>query len=90
MIKNCQLYKLKYAPLCRECDAYQCKRCIFLNKKLTREVNIPSREQCVMAHIERNASRLLLLSLREHIVYMPQTEIKEIAYLDPFDNINKK
>ena len=60
-IKNKQLYKLEYAPLCRKCDAYQCKRCVYLNKLLTREVNISSREQCVMAHIERNASRLLLL-----------------------------
>lgn len=89
IIKNSQLYKLEYAPLCRDCDAYQCKRCIFLNKQLTREVNIPSREQCVMAHIERNASRLLLLALREHINYMPEKEIKEILYLDPFDNIKK-
>ena len=32
-IKNSQLYKLDYAPLCRQCDAYQCKRCIWLNRK---------------------------------------------------------
>lgn len=86
-IKNKQLYKLEYAPLCRKCDAYQCKRCVYLNKLLTREVNIPSREQCVMAHIERNASRLLLLGLREHCNYLPEVNIKEISYLDPFDNI---
>ncbi len=85
VIKNSQFYKLQYAPLCRKCDAYQCKRCVFLNKQLTKEVNVPSREQCVMSHIERNSSRLLLLSLREHIDYMPQIEIKEINYLDPFD-----
>lgn len=90
MIKNSQLYKLEYAPLCRECDAFQCKRCIFLNKYLTREVNIPSMEQCVMSHIERNASRLLLLGLREHTDYMPEVNIKEILYLDPFDNIKNK
>lgn len=90
MIKNAQLFKLAYAPLCRECDAYQCKRCVYLNKVMTREVNIPSREQCVMAHIERNASRLLLLAIREHLDYMPKTEIKEITYLDPFDNIKNK
>ena len=59
-IKNSQLYKLDHAPLCRHCDAYQCKRCIWLNRKLTYEVNTPSHEQCVMAHLERNASRNLL------------------------------
>ena len=89
-IKNSQLYKLEYAPLCRECDAYQCKRCVYLNKRLTREVNTPSKEQCVVSHIERNASRFLLLALREHIIFMPKTEIKEISYLDPFDNIKNK
>lgn len=87
IIKNKQLYKVEYAPLCRTCDAYQCKRCVYLNKLLTREVNIPSREQCVMAHIERNTSRLLLLGLREQCNYLPEIDIKEISYLDPFDNI---
>lgn len=89
-IRNSQLYKLKYAPLCRECDAYQCKRCVYLNKRLTREVNTPSKEQCVISHIERNAARFLLLAIREHIIYMPKTEIREISYLDPFDNIKNK
>lgn len=86
-IKNSQLYKLDYAPLCRQCDAFQCKRCIYLNKRLTREVNIPSKEQCVMAHLERNASRLLLEEIRKHINYLKETEIPQISYLDPLDNI---
>lgn len=84
-IKNRQLYKLEYAPICRHCDAYQCRRCIWLNRKLTLEVNTPSREQCVLAHLERNASRELLLAIRKHGAFMPQTEIEEIDYLDPFD-----
>ena len=84
-IKNKQLYKLEYAPICRHCDAWQCKRCIWLNRKLTLEVNTPSREQCVMAHLERNASRDLLLAIRKHGTFMPETEITEIDYLDPFD-----
>lgn len=85
-IKNQQLYKLEYAPICRHCDAYQCKRCIWLNRKTTLEVNTPSHEQCVMAHLERNASRELLNSIRKHGTFLPeQEEIKEIDYLDPFD-----
>ena len=84
-IKNPQLYKLSHAPLCRQCDAYQCKRCIWLNRKTTLEVNTPSHEQCVMAHLERNASRNLLTNVREHGQFMPEVEIKEISYLDPFD-----
>ena len=85
-IKNKQLYKLDYAPICRHCDAWQCKRCIWMNRKTTLEVNTPSHEQCVLAHLERNASRDLLNNIRKHGSFLPeQEEIKEIDYLDPFD-----
>lgn len=84
-IKNQQLLRLDHAPLCRICDAYQCKRCIWLNQKTTIEVNTPSHEQCVIAHLERNQSRLLLTELQEHGLYDNKQEIKEIFYLDPFD-----
>lgn len=85
-IKNPQLYKLAYAPICRNCDAYQCKRCIWLNRKTTCEVNTPSHEQCVVAHLERNASRMLLNNIRKHGSFLPEREeIKVIDYLDPFD-----
>jgi CXXX repeat peptide maturase len=88
-IKNPQLYKLSHAPLCRNCDAYQCKRCIWLNRKTTLEVNTPSHEQCVMAHLERNASRSLLENISKYGEFMPNVEIKEINYLDPFDVRNE-
>ena len=84
-IKNKQLYKLDYAPICFHCDAYQCKRCVWLNHKTTLEVNTPSHEQCVVAHLERNASRELLLNIRKHGTFLSEQEIKEIDYLDPFD-----
>ena len=84
-IKNKQLYRLDHAPICRHCDAWQCKRCIWLNRKTTLEVNTPSHEQCVVAHLERNASRELLGNIRKHGMFLPDTEIKEIDYLDPFD-----
>ena len=85
-IKNSQLYRLDHAPLCRRCDAWQCKRCIWMNRKTTLEVNTPSHEQCVVAHLERNASRKLLIYIRKHGKFMSGSEdIKEIDYLDPFD-----
>ena len=85
-IKNKQLYKLAYAPICRHCDAYQCKRCIWQNRKMTLEVNTPSHEQCVVSHLERNASRELLKSIRKHGTFLPEMgDIKELDYLDPFD-----
>ena len=89
-IPNKQLYKLEYAPICRHCDAYQCKRCVWLNRRMTHEINTPSHEQCVAAHIERNASRQLLQNIRRHGEFLPEIgEIKEIDYLDPFNNREK-
>ena len=84
-IPNPQLLRIDHAPLCRNCDAYQCRRCIWLNRNLTWDNNTPSHQQCVMAHIERNASRDLLDNIRKYGEFMPGTEIKEINYLDPFD-----
>lgn len=89
-IKNKQLYQLDYAPICSHCDAWQCKRCIWLNQKTTLEVNTPSHQQCVLAHIERNASRELMNNIRDYGTFLPeQEEICEINYLDPFDNKDK-
>ena len=85
-IKNPQLYRLDHAPICRHCDAYQCCRCIWLNRKTTLEVNTPSHEQCVVAHLERNASRTLMDNIRKHGEFLPEhASIKEISYLDPFE-----
>lgn len=87
-IKNAQLYRLDHAPLCRNCDAYQCKRCIWLNRRTTLEVNTPSHEQCVIAHIERNVSRQLLIESHSLGILLDKN-IQEINYLDPFDNIDE-
>jgi CXXX repeat peptide maturase len=83
-IPNKQLLELERAPLCRICDAYHCNRCIWLNQKLTWDNNTPSRQQCVMAHIERNASRDLSNKLKD-AGFVLENDIKEINYLDPFD-----
>lgn len=90
-IKNPQLYKLEYAPICRKCDAYHCRRCAWLNRKTTLEVNTPSHEQCVAAHIERNASRdLKMMFEADGLQFINNSiDIPEIDYLDPFEKMNK-
>lgn len=85
-IKNSQLYKLDHAPICENCDAWQCRRCVWLNKETTLEVNTPSRQQCVCAHLERNASRDLI----EPLFIQDMVSIPEIDYLDPFEELMKK
>lgn len=87
-IKNQQLLKLSNAPICKICDAYHCRRCLYLNKKLTHEVNTPSRQQCVVAHIEREASRILSESLKTNEI-LEGIEIPELQYYDPFIKIAK-
>ncbi len=83
-IPNKQLLELDHAPLCRKCDAYHCHRCIWLNDRLTMDANTPSHQQCVLAHLERNASRELQQMLAAQGLHTGN-EISEIDYLDPFD-----
>lgn len=84
-IKNPQLFRVDHAPICRICDAYHCKRCVWLNKHLTHEVNTPSRQQCIIAHIERNAGRAIKNKIKVHNI----CNIPEINYLDPFDYLTQ-
>ena len=88
-IPNSQLYKLEKAPMCRNCDAFQCKRCVWLNQKTTLEVNTPSREQCVISHLERNASRQVLEKAKELGLLHTNMSISMIDYLDPFDKVKR-
>lgn len=89
-VKNQNLLDLNHAPICRICDAYHCKRCIWLNSRLTFDLNTPSHQQCVIAHLERNASKLLQQKLKEKGIRLnPSHEIREIEYLDPFYIVNK-
>lgn len=90
VIPNQHLYKLGYAPICRVCDAFQCKRCIWMNRNTTLDYNTPSHEQCLVAHLERNASRLLQEKFVEHGIRLKHSyEILEIDYLDPINIVNK-
>lgn len=89
-IKNKQLLRLDHAPICRHCDAYQCRRCIWMNGRLTLDANTPSHQQCVIAHLERNASRSLMQKMQAEGIRMRDAKpIDEINYLDPFNNYKR-
>ena len=79
-IPNRQLYDIGYAPICRRCDAWQCKRCVWLNQRLTNDVNTPSHQQCVISHMERRQSK----RLGEQLQVTPQWPIPDLDYDDPF------
>lgn len=89
-VRNPQLLRLDHAPICRVCDAFQCKRCIWLNGRLTLDYNTPSHQQCVVAHLERNASRILQKELGlAGIAVRNSQEIPAMKELDPFNIVNK-
>jgi len=80
------LLKLENAPICANCDAYQCRRCVYLNKEQTGELTVPGEKQCIIAHIEREAGRLLQEQLvEENILPFPNLNlIPQLNYADPF------
>lgn len=88
-IKNKQLLEIKNAPLCFQCDANHCRRCKFMNKKLTGEINTPSKIQCTISHIERNKSRELQILLEADGLNAFPNILPEIDYLDPLEKIMK-
>ncbi|WP_313346270.1 radical SAM peptide maturase, CXXX-repeat target family [Sedimentibacter sp.] len=73
--------------ICSSCDSYQCRRCLFLNKKLTTEINTPSRMQCIVSHTERNVSRDLELKLIKADLLDPINFINKIDYMDPIEKL---
>ncbi len=88
-ILNQHLLKSDHAPICRNCDSYHCKRCIWLNKKTTFEVNTPRRQQCVMSHIERKVSKKLLEKICEIGNVAHYVQILDINYIDPFEKLTR-
>ena len=77
------------APLCTRCDAWHCKRCVWLSRGLTGEYNVPSQQQCRLAHIEREASRNLLRELDRIEPFVRLPRIVELNYDDPLDLIGR-
>lgn len=85
---NIQLYRKENAPICKICDAYHCKRCVWLNNLLTHEINTPSWQQCYMAHLEREASKKAIESIRSKIPnFLSGISISDLEYLDPYTKI---
>jgi len=84
-IKNAELLTLEKSPICNICDSYHCNRCVFINKRLTNEINTPSSQQCLLSHIERNASQKLLSVLHQKGFCEEIPDMPPIDYCDPYD-----
>lgn len=88
-VPNAQLYALSHAPVCRACDAWHCRRCVWLNRKRTLEVNTPGRGQCLTAHTEREASRRLKERMDADAPGNMFNEIEKLDYTDPFEKVSR-
>jgi CXXX repeat peptide maturase len=80
-IKNPQLFKAEYQPICSVCDVYQCTNCIYLNEKTTLEVNVPPSFQCRKSQIEKAVANEFIK------VTYPDTAYTEVVYNDPIATI---
>lgn len=89
-IKNEELLKVEKAPICSFCDVYNCNRCKYLNKKLTGNINIPSKIQCTISHIERKKSQKLQNRLLEAKLINPVNILVDIDYKDPLELLKRK
>lgn len=74
---------LSRSPLCLRCDAFHCKRCVHLSRRLTGEANVPSEQQCLIAHAEREASRRLLQALGPMEPFDRLPRLPDLDYRDP-------
>jgi len=80
------ILKLENSPICLNCDAFQCKRCPFLNYYFSNEFNIPGRDQCHISHIEREVSQYFQRELQKRdLIDSPGLyTIPDLPYNDPF------
>ena len=90
VVPNGQLLQIDHAPICSRCDAYQCRRCVFLNQTLTNELNTPSWQQCRLSHAEREASRQLAARLASLGISGNIPPIPELDYNDPFELVTRR
>lgn len=78
---NCHLFKSEYQPICKNCDAFQCINCIYLNESTTGEVNVSPSFQCRKGHIEREAASIYFNAKNGF------STISHVDYMDPIEKI---
>lgn len=80
---DARLYETKNSNLCRLCDAYQCKNCVYINKLYTNEVNVSPSFKCRKSHIERLISQSMMskFELSEEKI----KSLSDLEYKDPID-----
>jgi len=74
------------APICKRCEALQCKRCLFDNLGYTLQINIPSRAQCLSALAELRVSAWLREQLlASRLVAEEELQAFRVPFVDPYE-----
>lgn len=76
-------YRRENHPICRHCDAFQCRDCAYRNYKENGDIRIASAMQCRKAHAEREISRLY----QNATGIVGSGRIGYVEYIDPIERI---
>ncbi|MCL6451462.1 MAG: radical SAM peptide maturase, CXXX-repeat target family [Acetobacteraceae bacterium] len=82
LVETCHRRK---APLCLDCGAYHCRRCLFDGEVRTLQRNVPSRMQCVVSHTELKVTAWLSRELSA--LGVPQRSEIVVDALDPLETL---
>jgi len=82
-------YKLENSPLCKKCENYQCKRCIYDNVIKTREYNVATELQCRLRYVEKKVSKSLQDEINKinNQTRFSYNTVEYTGYIDPLDQI---
>jgi CXXX repeat modification system protein len=86
-IANQHLLERAQAPICSVCDAFHCRRCVYMHRRATLEFNTPSWQICRAAHMEREASRVMLSALHQRRCMERIRPIPPLDYQDPLERL---
>lgn len=84
------LLDISRSKFCSECKIYSCNRCIYDNKKRTREYPIPSSIQCKISAIEYSISCDFMKKAEDKKLQLPEfNKIDELGYEDIIEKVQK-
>ncbi len=83
------IYQMDNSPVCSICDISSCRKCVYNNIEKTREIKIPSIEQCKLRGIEKNVAVKLQKRLLEINPNTPfgRNKLKEQEYPEALEFI---
>lgn len=87
--EDISIYQMSNSPVCNFCDISSCRQCVYNNIEQTREIKIPSIEQCKLREIEKTVAITLQKKLLEINPNTPfgRNKLKEHEYPEALEFI---